>query len=162
MASSSDIPVGLEPLLFPDDFVWPEDQPNLCTEIRNHLDEYCGIKSLALVDGGVIDNQGIESVLLAAHEVNKADTAHPPAQAVASSQSLMGVERFGLYIVSDAPIVEDDIYNPKYLGSCPDGRRPELRISSREEALLWGDSQRRSGYGLRSVPGLRHRELRAR
>ena len=113
VASSSDIPVGLEPLLFPDDFVWPEDQPNLRDEIRNHLDEYFGIKSLALVDGGVIDNQGIESVLLAAQEVNKADTAHPQAQAAASSQSLMGLERFGLYIVSDTPVVEDDIYNPQ-------------------------------------------------
>lgn len=77
MASSSCIPVGMEPLFFPDDFHWPDDQPvkhnrpspsrPTCDEIRAALLRNTNTQqpNFALMDGGVYDNQGITSTLLA-------------------------------------------------------------------------------------------------
>ena len=72
MASSCCIPVGMEPLFFPDDFSWPDDdQPErpTCTAIGKYLrDERKDDENkpfVPLMDGGVYDNQGLSSVLLA-------------------------------------------------------------------------------------------------
>jgi len=77
MAASSCIPVGMEPLFFPDDFHWPDDpkwgtgknKPIRATneEIRGELRDNLntGESTFALMDGGVYDNQGITSTLLA-------------------------------------------------------------------------------------------------
>jgi len=77
MAASSCIPVGMEPMFFPDDFHWPDDQPQkgdapsrsrpTCDEIRDALGRNTDTHqpNFALMDGGVYDNQGITSTLLA-------------------------------------------------------------------------------------------------
>jgi len=71
MAASSCIPVGMEPLFFPDDFHWPDDpkwgtgknKPIRPTneEIREELRDNLNTdeSTFALMDGGVYDNQGI-------------------------------------------------------------------------------------------------------
>ncbi|MBT8064620.1 MAG: patatin-like phospholipase family protein, partial [Gammaproteobacteria bacterium] len=75
MAASSCIPVGMEPLFFPDDFHWPDDprwrrlrrrQPRpTCSEIQDALsrNQDTGLPNFALMDGGVYDNQGVTSTL---------------------------------------------------------------------------------------------------
>ncbi|MGB5247450.1 MAG: patatin-like phospholipase family protein [Woeseia sp.] len=81
MAASSCIPAGMEPLFFPHDFHWPDDSATpggprpTCDTIRASLQErlhqqfrlYRGreVDFFALMDGGVYDNQGVVSVLLA-------------------------------------------------------------------------------------------------
>jgi len=77
MAASSCIPVGMEPFFFPDDFHWPDDVPvkrnrpspnrPTCDEIRAALARNTDTErpNIALMDGGVYDNQGITSTLLA-------------------------------------------------------------------------------------------------
>jgi len=77
MAASSCIPVGMEPMFFPDDFHWPDDQPvkgnrasasrPTCDEVRAALERNTDVHqaNFALMDGGVYDNQGITSTLLA-------------------------------------------------------------------------------------------------
>jgi predicted acylesterase/phospholipase RssA len=77
MAASSCIPVGMEPMFFPDDFHWPDDAPvkhnrpsakrPTCDEVRAALQRNTDIQqpNFALMDGGVYDNQGITSTLLA-------------------------------------------------------------------------------------------------
>lgn len=77
MAASSCIPVGMEPLFFPDDFHWPDDEPvknnrpssrrPTCDEVRAALLRNTNTHqpNFALMDGGVYDNQGITSTLLA-------------------------------------------------------------------------------------------------
>lgn len=80
MAASSCIPAGMEPLFFPHDFHWPDDRgvgaPRpTCDAISESLQSHLHKKfhlfpdrhvhSFALMDGGVYDNQGITSVLLA-------------------------------------------------------------------------------------------------
>ncbi|MDZ4730094.1 MAG: patatin-like phospholipase family protein [Xanthomonadales bacterium] len=77
MAASSCIPVGMEPMFFPDDFHWPDDAPvkynrpsserPTCDEVRAALQRNTDTQqpNFALMDGGVYDNQGITSTLLA-------------------------------------------------------------------------------------------------
>jgi len=73
MAASSCIPGGMEPLLFPQDFHWPDDvwrsrgrstRP-CCDAIEADLEKKFGVKTIPLMDGGVYDNQGISSIMLA-------------------------------------------------------------------------------------------------
>jgi hypothetical protein len=68
MAASCCIPTGMEPLFFPYDFHWPDDDQAgrpTCSAVARDLQEQTGDNSLAIMDGGVYDNQGLSSVLLA-------------------------------------------------------------------------------------------------
>jgi predicted acylesterase/phospholipase RssA len=58
VTASSCFPGGFEPLAFPDDFVWPEGK------IPQSLQKQFSAGALPLMDGGVYDNQGLESLLL--------------------------------------------------------------------------------------------------
>lgn len=59
-AASSCFPSGFEPLRFPDDFVWPRS----LDEIRTALGEKFNV-SVPLMDGGIYDNQGVDSIVRA-------------------------------------------------------------------------------------------------
>jgi predicted acylesterase/phospholipase RssA len=59
-AASSCFPSGFEPIRFPDDFVWPTD----LKEIRSALGESF-TKCVPLMDGGIFDNQGVDSIVRA-------------------------------------------------------------------------------------------------
>lgn len=61
MASSSCFPGGFEPMRWPDDFVH-EQSPNLKLQAEKNASH--GITPLGIMDGGIYDNQGIDSVLL--------------------------------------------------------------------------------------------------
>ncbi|MBU8898213.1 patatin-like phospholipase family protein [Corallococcus sp. M34] len=61
-AASSCFPGGFEPFVFPDQFHWPTALP--LDEARKQLGERFA-KGLPLMDGGIYDNQGIDSLLLA-------------------------------------------------------------------------------------------------
>lgn len=59
-AASCAFPGVFEPLVIPDDFVWPDE------EVKGRAVEALDGESYGLVDGGVHDNQGIDPMLLAA------------------------------------------------------------------------------------------------
>lgn len=62
VAASSCFPGGFEPLLFPDHFDWPGDLP------LEKAEEALGPRfkgGLPLMDGGIWDNQGVDSLVLA-------------------------------------------------------------------------------------------------
>ena len=62
VAASSCFPGGFEPIVFPQQFHWPESYP--LDEALNDLGpQYSG--GLPLMDGGIYDNQGVDSLLLA-------------------------------------------------------------------------------------------------
>ena len=63
-AASSCFPGGFEPLAFPYDFRWPDDMvpPSLAEKF---------VEPLALMDGGIYDNQGIDAALLAIKRYKK-------------------------------------------------------------------------------------------
>lgn len=62
LAVSSCFPGGFEPVVFPDDF----DFYNI-----EDCEEFCnGCKSFGLMDGGIVDNQGIEPILLANQQMS--------------------------------------------------------------------------------------------
>lgn len=70
VAASSCFPGGFEPLLFPQQFDWPQafPLPSALNELGPGFD-----RGLPLMDGGIYDNQGVDSLLLAF-----AESPHPP------------------------------------------------------------------------------------
>ena len=85
VAASSCFPGGFEPFAFPDDFVWPGGQ------VPEHLREQFASGPVALMDGGVYDNQGLQSLLMA-------DERDPEADELA------------LFIISDVDQKSEDLY----------------------------------------------------
>ena len=76
VAASSCFPGGFEPLQFPEDFQWPQDFPlkQVCEALPRSFTPPKGDKpSLPLMDGGIYDNQGVDSLVLA-FEKDKDDT----------------------------------------------------------------------------------------
>jgi len=71
MAASSCFPAGFEPMVFPDDFAEDEEHKNqLQSEMESALnydwEVYVPFKGpVALMDGGITDNQGVEGLKLA-------------------------------------------------------------------------------------------------
>lgn len=61
VAASSCFPGGFEPILFPDEFEW---EPGVLERVRRELGEKFE-PALPLMDGGIYDNQGVESVVRA-------------------------------------------------------------------------------------------------
>ncbi|HKP74207.1 MAG TPA: patatin-like phospholipase family protein, partial [Longimicrobiaceae bacterium] len=62
VAASSCFPGGFEPFLFPQQFSWPDDLP--LKQVEEKLGEpFKG--GVPLMDGGIWDNQGVDSLLLA-------------------------------------------------------------------------------------------------
>lgn len=57
-AASSCFPGAFEPLRFPDDFLWPHDLEKVRRDLGPNF-QSC----LALMDGGIYDNQGVDSVI---------------------------------------------------------------------------------------------------
>lgn len=80
VAASSCFPGGFEPLDFPGDFVWPGGQVPAAAK---------ALGSVALMDGGIYDNQGIQALLLA--------------------EDRAPIE-LGLFIVSDTDRLEPNLY----------------------------------------------------
>lgn len=64
-AASCAFPGAFEPMVVPDDLVWPDD------EVRAEAAAALGQGSIGLVDGGVHDNQGIDPLLLASERVEE-------------------------------------------------------------------------------------------
>jgi predicted acylesterase/phospholipase RssA len=60
MAASSCFPGGFEPMRWPNDFMH-EHAPNLQKQVEEN--ELIGINPLGIMDGGIYDNQGIDSIL---------------------------------------------------------------------------------------------------
>jgi hypothetical protein len=65
VAASSCVPGGFEPLVFPQQFHWPRDFPR---EEALKLLSPDFASGLPLMDGGIYDNQGVASLLLAFNE----------------------------------------------------------------------------------------------
>ena len=120
VAASSCIPIGMEPIFFPQDFRWPEDEPKLCGEIEGYIAYHCGsdmqgnrVKSVSLMDGGVYDNQGTDSVAIALAEESHTDLERADmiaARFVSKYDEIPIKGSLGALIMSDTPIVNDNIY----------------------------------------------------
>ena len=63
VASSTCFPGALEPIAFPDDFTWKNNY--VPPEIRDFFIKDGKPDPIGLMDGGIYDNQGIESIMLA-------------------------------------------------------------------------------------------------
>jgi predicted acylesterase/phospholipase RssA len=139
MAASACIPIGFEPIAFPEDFRWPDDQamvpePNerrICNAISQQMpvdpkDPTRKSHSITLMDGGVYDNQGIFSVLNVMGLTFDSRTERSAAgdAYIASDVNLHGLfgdrraeepagrraKDIDLFIVSDTPLRDFPIY----------------------------------------------------
>ena len=118
LASSSCFPCGFEPMMYPDDFkVW--QNPEIAQTIT---------KRFGIMDGGVADNQGIESVVLAEERKRKYRTDRSRTD-----------KAFDLVIVSD-------VANP-YI----DGYKPSEEMLSRSTGKLTFGRLRNYGLIAESV-----------
>ena len=120
VAASSCIPIGMEPIFFPQDFRWPEDEPKLRGEIEGYIAYHCGgdmqgnrVKSVSLMDGGVYDNQGTDSLAIALADQSQADLKRADmiaARFVRTYDEIPIVASLGVLIISDTPLLNDNIY----------------------------------------------------
>jgi len=106
VAASSCFPGGFEPMAFPDDFAWPNNQVPASVRAAiqkkrppnspENRPDYAPAANLtrddvvALMDGGIYDNQGISSLLLADERQH--------------------AEELGLFIISDVDRTNDDLF----------------------------------------------------
>lgn len=105
VASSSCFPVGFEPLEFPADY---PGQPTASPLFMGQNETPLSLTSLAIVDGGVYDNQGIEGLLLA-NRRNRAYCASPEGQqAQKDGKSLPKPST--LFLIADVASAETDLY----------------------------------------------------
>lgn len=87
LAASSCFPGGFEPIAFPDDFVWPENQVPQAVREAVYAPPVEG--PIALMDGGIFDNQGATSLVLADER---------------------NIEDLGLVIISDVDERKPDLF----------------------------------------------------
>ena len=88
-AASSCFPSAFEPIRFPDDFQWPPGRS--LAEIRRDLGARLFTPGVALMDGGIFDNQGVGSIIqIYKRRVNQ--------------------NRVGLVIISDTSQSRDSLY----------------------------------------------------
>lgn len=155
MASSSCIPGGMEPLQLPRDYRWPDDERNnkgivsrkTCDAVERHLEEEFGADAanLAIFDGGIYDNQTISSVLLAlsrAHDHGRSNHAHleqnEPSvhdgtwhewfdELLENYTKSADHERLDMYIISDAVVRHDPMFEPDPDNCMPDKQASWLR-----------------------------------
>lgn len=69
IAASSCFPGVFEPMVFPDDFRWPAESGVSLESVRGELHENFG-GGVALMDGGIFDNQGFSSLELAGERLD--------------------------------------------------------------------------------------------
>ena len=120
VAASYCMPIVMEPIFFPQDFRWPEDEPKLCGEIEAYIAYQCGndmhgneVKSVSLMDGGVYDVQGTASLATALAEQSRPDLERSElvyAQYVDKYTEVGNLGSVGVFIVSDAPVLSDNMY----------------------------------------------------
>lgn len=97
-AASSCFPSGFEPLRFPDDFQWPAGQS--LNSVRQALSDSFA-KPVALMDGGIYDNQGIDGVV----QVYKREDHDGE-----DTDDLGTEENIGLLIISDTSQRQDSLF----------------------------------------------------
>lgn len=89
VAASSCFPAAFEPLKFPQDFVWKDK--NIIKDIEDSISENNKEKSVALMDGGIFDNLGLDSLL----RPDNWENAQP----------------LDIYIISDVDAANDNIFS---------------------------------------------------
>ncbi|MCY7356556.1 MAG: patatin-like phospholipase family protein [Rudanella sp.] len=105
VASSSCFPVGFEALNLPADF--PTDNPVPMPFLSGN-NATVGIDSLAIIDGGVYDNQGIEGLLLA-NRRNKTFLQSKQAEAIPTEKK-GPMQPSTLFLVADVASADMGIY----------------------------------------------------
>ncbi|MDQ8165269.1 MAG: patatin-like phospholipase family protein [Gemmatimonadota bacterium] len=157
MAASSCLPGGLEPFFFPEDFVWEGEGARANADSVKRTLELLNVESVPLMDGGIYDNQGLESLMLAVvrrQELGDAPGVHDGTDsASASDDTQRYANEFdllfqqvsagtvphppGAVIVSDAPQSALPVYRSGY-GPGQAGRPLETLAYPRDSGIRVG------------------------
>lgn len=86
MASSSCLPGGMEPIFFPEDFAWVGEEAESDRLALTRAFSHLGVESIPLMDGGLYDNQGLESLMQAATRIDIVDGDSAPDPGLAVEQ----------------------------------------------------------------------------
>jgi|GEM_PF-5127030 len=139
MAASSCLPGGLEPFYFPEDFVWEGEGAKANADAITRKLEYLKVESVPLMDGGIYDNQGLESLMLAVvrrQEVGREAGVHHGTESVTATDDTQRYNNEfdllfqqvaagtvptppGAVIVSDAPQSAVPVYRAGYGATQP-------------------------------------------
>ncbi|MEZ4698921.1 MAG: patatin-like phospholipase family protein [Rhodothermales bacterium] len=99
VAASSCFPGGFEPIAFPFDFAWPGGK--LPASLKTQFERGGAPRPIALMDGGVYDNQGFDSLLLAERrDRNNLDPGETPE-----------TDALGLLVISDVDKAHETLYD---------------------------------------------------
>lgn len=124
VAASSCFPLGFEPLIFPHDFHTGKDSPEellKSVEMNHNNPLHLGAiwqKPFGLIDGGVVDNQGMYSFQI--EDQSRGKSSH------SDSQSGRAHRPFSLLIISDVASYFQTPYQPKTAKKGILGRIPLL------------------------------------
>ncbi|WP_167856743.1 patatin-like phospholipase family protein [Hymenobacter aquaticus] len=102
VAASSCFPGGFEPLVMPNDFF----SGNVESILRGRMGSVHMANHVALLDGGIYDNQGIESLLLA----NKRNREHQHMLHLSPQQAAL-LQPTTLFLVADVSSADTQIYS---------------------------------------------------
>jgi predicted acylesterase/phospholipase RssA len=154
MAASACIPLGMEPMQFPQDFHWPNDDWNddgpvsrpVCDTVVDSFTERYAVDRVALMDGGVYDNQCISSVLLAMARHQEIDQQREfnlendePGFKIEDQNTWLNWfnkvmnlaakegSEYDMYIISDTPLRHDPMYEPDPDSCIPAGNNNWIR-----------------------------------
>ncbi len=132
VAASSCFPAGFEPLVLPDDF--PTTDPNDLLFFSG-TDAQLPIKRLALIDGGIYDNQGIEG-LVGAERRNQLYRKSPEGAVAAQTGSLP--RPTSLFLLADVASAGMGLYEAPAPGPARDSERSFRQWGQMTEKIKWG------------------------
>src|SRR5262249_20796696 len=111
VASSSCFPGAFDPFVFPDDYNFKETPAAIKALLDSGFKSANGKdKSLPIMDGGIFDNQGVYSILLA-NSKNKKTAGPKPKEEAATEQPAEVLEKdIDLVVIADSNPVNKDLF----------------------------------------------------
>ncbi len=141
VAATSCFPVGFEPLVLPDDFLPPNPSlPVLLNRGGKQLTDADGtaITRLALLDGGIYDNQGIDSLLTANQRNRKYVEPKNPAYYALTPAEKQLLDPSTMLLIADVASANLDLYDAPTPGPAPANARSLRQWGGLWRTVQWG------------------------
>jgi predicted acylesterase/phospholipase RssA len=141
VAATSCFPGGFEPLVMPDDFPMPDTRlPILLNRAGDQLmnEGRTAITRLALLDGGIYDNQGIESLLTANRRNLQYIKSNNPAYNLLTSAQQKLLQPSTMLLIADVASAGLNLYDAPGPGPVRDSTRSLRQWGGVWRTVQWG------------------------